>query len=829
MSEDKRKPGRKYPKICSVCSIEKPESGWTPETYVNPESTICKRCEKGKPDLKKSKKPEHKKKSNHSANSFVNTRNIIDHKDLPFTAPYSSLNQEFILEKCQEVLSKGKPILVTLFRDQVKSKGLAELLLDVKGSSAKNEAKFIMNLHKKLPGHSIKLLQWPEILRSSTDVKRTTHPFISHRCRAAAIVHQVDTKIESEEQFHQVLFNAVHDETLQLSKDKWVIVGDETGNLEEFKNRDNHSDGPRSTMCWVAIPPNTPLEPLNSEFHCSGSHGIPDYNKAIRNLCRHKSIFYFTFHFDEGHIPENASNIGQDPHLSMWQETLPLVLEAIANRIKEPTRVDIFIEQVKELESGIGVIQPIAQEFSTAFDSRPAWKNLQFDQLWVVSKGEHPWIGYPDAIGQNVNRLKSSRINEEDKKLDSELFKKLVKTPYRQTSLNGAIRQLHKDTARPLVFLRSLADISIEDQRDYIEVFFTQAITESIQVLNQGEWQKLLSHMNETSKTKQGQSASTLIHQRTDISSTLKKLERESDQFNFCLAMLGTSNHIGARSQAELCESLLNDLIEQGYNPPRERRMKFKNLLKGKADNYFDFSHIGPYVLDDDLGEEEMHFLGAQAQSRALRGLPDDIIEAMEIESFLLSKTNDEDHIIRRMILRAELMMEKEEYTAAYEFLTVDLVKSVSKTKTTLFQDQYYMATLLKSGSLSSQTLNSLEILSDYIPRLLNNDHPSQRIAYWCVRWLDTLEEDMKALSETCLNHLTSLITIPFFTHDAPGIILSCELLDLSNRGYSIPKFNADKSYILVRENSQSTAQTWLEENPPNEKDWLAPLNFNYK
>jgi hypothetical protein len=434
-------------------------------------------------------------------------------------------------------------------------------------------------------------------------------------------------------------------------------------------------------------------------------------------------------------------------------------------------------------------------------------------------------MGYPDALGHFFGPKSEEKLGE----LFAPLKERLLTTPYRQSSLNGAIRQLHKDTARPLVFLKSLADISIEDQRDYVEVFFPQAITESIQALNQGEWQKLLSHMDETSKTKQGQSASTLIHKRTDILVTLAKLEREPDRFNFCLAMLGTSNHIGAKDQAELCESVLNNLIEKGYNPPRERTMKFKNLLKGKADNYFDFSHISPFKIDEDFGEEEMKYLGAQAQSRALRGSQNDIAEALEIESFLLRKTNHEDDILRRMILHAELMMEKGKYAAAYEFLTVDLVKSVSKPVTSLFQDAYYLATLLKSGSLSTQSQKSLEILSDYIPRLLTDNHPSQRIAYWCVRWLDTLEEDMLALSEACLNHLITLMTIPIFTHDAPGIILSCELLDLDSRGYSIPKLDLEEFYNRVRENSQLTTQTWLEKHPPNEDDWLAPLNFNYR
>jgi len=766
--------------------------------------------------------------SGQSGRGRQNKRSIINNNIIPLTVPFSTLNDETVTSKLTKYLESSGPILVTLFRDTM-GESEVEHLLKVKGNMNKRKLNFALQVIEKFPNRKVKVLEWPTTFRSQFDSKRTSHAYISYCCRAAVIVYDEKHDISDEQPYENALIQAVHDWTILDAKRKWVILGDETGSLLEFSG-EHKKIKDFSAMCWVVVPPGAQLPGLSSEFHCIGENGVSDYKMAIKHLSENKELFYFTFNFDEGNIEKSQNILTNDPHLQFWQDTLPLVLEKIANSGEGKHLVDIFVEQVGPLETGRDLlVGQIAEYKSSLSGNRNRWNNLDFDQIWVIAKGEHPWIGYPDAIGANLKRRFSKSLKNENIQLDRQLNEKLVKNPYRQTSLNGAIRQLHKDTARPLVFLKSLADISIEDQRDYVEVFFPQAITESIQALNQGEWQKLLSHMDETSKTKQGQSASTLIHKRTDILVTLAKLEREPDRFNFCLAMLGTSNHIGAKDQAELCESVLNNLIEKGYNPPRERTMKFKNLLKGKADNYFDFSHISPFKIDEDLGEEEMKYLGAQAQSRALRGSQNDIAEALEIESFLLRKTNHEDDILRRMILHAELMMEKGKYAAAYEFLTVDLVKSVSKPVTTLFQDAYYLATLLKSGSLSTQNQKSLEILSDYIPRLLTDNHPSQRIAYWCVRWLDTLEEDMQALNEACLSHLITLTTIPIFTHDAPGIILSCEILDLDSRGYSIPKLDIEKFYNRVKGNSQLTTQTWLEKHPPNEDDWLAPLNFNYR
>ena len=44
MSDFEKKPGKKYPKLCSKCEVEKPENGWTPEAYIDVESTICRKC-----------------------------------------------------------------------------------------------------------------------------------------------------------------------------------------------------------------------------------------------------------------------------------------------------------------------------------------------------------------------------------------------------------------------------------------------------------------------------------------------------------------------------------------------------------------------------------------------------------------------------------------------------------------------------------------------------------------------------------------------------------------------------------------------------------------
>jgi hypothetical protein len=761
------------------------------------------------------------------------SRKIIYRENMPLSVPFSQLSDPSSLDVINLLLDNEEAVLVTLFRDQVEQTLPDALLKNLTGMMERIRMQAIAEVNQKLPNRQIRVLNWPDEFRSGHDNQRSSHPYISFKCRLAIIVSDKKVDKNNDDDFKKTLFSAIYADTKTRSIKKWVILGDETGALEEFKNKNNPK---KSAMCWVAIPPGTELPELDPAFHCTGTGAKEFYLEALSNLSNNDSILYYTFNFEDGNI--NSSNKNphvRDPHLAFWQDTLPLVLEMVANQTHSKTDVDIFVEQVSSLEPGRDMLSPVVQEFSNLLPRiRKKWHNLKFDEMWIIAKGEHPWIGYPDAVGANLGR-RFTELGEDQKNTDKKLYEKLVKTPYRQISLNGAIRQLLKDTARPLVFLKSLADITIEDQRDYVEVFLSEAIKEAIESLNESQWQKLLSHMYETSKTRQGQAATTLIHQRTDITSTLETLQRDADKFNFGLAMLGTSNHIGAETQAELCEKVLNDLIRQGYQPSRERRMKFKNLKKGKADNIFDFSHIEAFEVGGDVGEEEMRFLGAQAQSRALRGSEQDQAEALRIEEFLLDKTVNEDDILRRITLRAELLIDMGGFEEGYVWLTKEVKERLSSSQEELMKDSYYLAALVKSCALTRKDRTELERLGPFIPGLLNEHHPSQRIAYWVLCWIHSINtdapphlisEEESKLSVICLDRLHLLTKRPLFSHDAPGVILACELLDLESKGYGI---DGKMFYEIIKKNAKQTTHDWLEKHPPNEDDWLAPLNFNYR
>jgi hypothetical protein len=759
-------------------------------------------------------------------------RKIILKEGLPLTIPFSSLKDEKIVNHITTHVSNGDPVLVTLFRDSM-GESTNKLLSEVKGNMGKRMLNFLLQVMEKFPEFEIAPFNWPDIHRSRYDTKRSTHPLISHHCRAAAIISSKENPVTNLSRFESALTEAVHSEILKNSRDKWVIVGDETGDLSEFeaKPSPNVASGRwHSAMCWIAIPPKSNLPALSLDFHCSGSGGIPNYIKAINNLTNCDDILCFSFPFQQGTITKNASDFGQDPHLSLWQDTLPIVLEHLSTKINSPSQVDIFIEQVGILESGSTLIQPISSGLITSLKHRKGWENISFDELWVVSKNplEHPWIGYPDALGANENE-KYKKLKGKNLQNAKELLNCTISAPYRQDSLNGQINPALKNTAHPLVFLKSLSNLPSEDIRDYVEPFFSSAIPEALSSLKQTEWQDLLEHIDNTSSGKQGQRATALMHNHIDFEATLIKLERQSDQFDLLRMMLGTSNHRGAISQGIKCKEKCEEMIASGFSPTDEKLRKFHNLLPGLRDNMFDFSNLDEEIPDysSDMSDPQIHFLGTKAQSLGLTGIPEYRKLAIQIEEKLSEHGDDRRHHKRHFILLAELLLDEGNRIDEAQILLEQLSKKLLESEEELLSDSYYVATLLKMYALSKADKSVFTSKTKTVLSLLDDDHPSQRIAYWCARWAIEIGESDTPLAKDCFQHLLDLTEVPLFTHDAPGVILSCELFDLVNRGYSTD-FNVDDYHQMVLDNSQESTKEWVLSFAPNEEDWLAPLNSNY-
>ena len=753
-------------------------------------------------------------------------RSIIGGENFPLTVPITEISTESKVAELIAHIDTSGPILVTCMKgDGLGPKSASKSLLELQEIVTEK-------VRKKFPDNSVKLLDWPAIERKGA---RTSHPYITSLITAAVIVSSPDSDLR-EDDFQIALVESAYQLIINKSKNKWVILGDETGGLEEFIGKPAQTP---AAMCWIVVPPDTKLPPLAQDFH--GTESRDKLHIPLKALIKNKSVMCFTFPFEQGTITK-GSGLGEDPHLGLWQDTLPLVIEMISNKIKKPVNCDIFIEQVKLLEAGIGVIDAQITTLKSALNQRNNWNNINFEQMWVLAKApcEHPWIGYPDALGHTLREKPIKGVIESNVDI---IRKRTISTPYRQESLSGSIHTALMNTSRPLVFLKGLSSISVEDQWDYIRVFFSEAIREATSNLKAHHWQKLNKHMKESAANEQGQKATQLIIENFDLESALEKMSKPQDRFELFMSMMGTANHMGDTESAFKVSDMIEELREEPtkYEPGRDRLLKYHNLFAGTFDNVFDFDYsiesLNQY-LPSELEyepikverEEDAHYLGSKIVALGLRNGPGNVEQAIDISDVVRDyPSGDDAHLARHFIYLAELFMQQERNEDGFDVLRSRIEESCSFSRDENYSNGYYLASMLKASCLTGKGEEEFRYAKDFVIKRLRSDSegafPSQRIAYWFTIWAQSLELIDQA--SEAITYLESMVEKNWKAQNVLGVIISCELLDLKHRG--LTEIDAETYLENVLENSHERTRKWVDGHKPSEEDWLAPLNFNYR
>lgn len=756
---------------------------------------------KTKKQLKNEPKEEPTSESDFHDFLAVRATNILRGKDKDTT-----------IEKINRIVEDGGVVLV-LHREG-DSLGRGGIL------SPQKRDKFLYDhLNETFTNFSIE-----KYVSDSIDFENNSHPFINELCSIRYLLSK--DGINYHPKCENAILDVVYTKLVGRASKRWTVIADETGLFGEMLGKPGN-DGITSTLIWMVIPPGVKLPNLQPYFHGTGQKsGVLN---ALKSIDKYPNILIYSFSYEDGNIAEGAGKVGKDPHLPFLIETLPLVLESISNRVSKKAKVDIFAERVVELEAGMNLFDTTIMGLKSALNGRLGWERLNFDNMKILAKKpcEHPWMGYPDALGHIFNPNKKKK--KEDPDLFERIENRIIKTPFRLKSLNSRVNPSLKKSSSGLEFLKSLYEFTVDDVRDYAIPFLIPVISNSLRELSQQEWQKLLSFMKQYSEGGSYQNVSKVIHSLVDIDLEISKLSQNSDKFDFALAMLGTSNHIGARTQAEKCISICNFLMKDGYVPHRDRLIKFNNLRGGNKDNQFEFGHIDMDLLlpdDSEYDGEWAKYLGAQALSRALNGA--DLEFAIGIEDYLLRNTTDFEQLERRYLMSAELKFDVGEIEDGLHLLQETLPMHVGKSVGELIKSNiYYLPSLLKGCVLNRKPRNFFEKYTNSITSNFNFEHPSQRTAYWCARWSEQIGNLNNPVSIESRNYIVKLMEYPKFTHEAPGVILACELLDLVNR--NLIDIDAEEFLKKVLKNSVESTREWVANNQPNEYDWLAPLNFNYR
>jgi len=616
---------------------------------------------------------------------------------------------------------------------------------------------------------------------------------------------------------------------IEQDEDSWVIVGDETGDLNEFKGMEptNH----QASMGWVVIPPKSDLPRLPASFHVADDE--EHMNMATNHLLGEHGVQLYQFQYASGTRIKGVPLESAQMHLNFWKDTLPLVLNRISELSKGTPKVRIYIERVGNLEPGTKPLTALLSNWKLAMGDD--WVNIEKATVLAKSPLEHPWLGYPDAVGF-INSPKSWN-NPELKTKIAELKKRLVESPYRQYEL-GKINGLFMTKQPPVQFVKALFDFPQRDMKEYIVEYYGQQLKQRIEDLTERDWYVILEAMEQHSGGLQGQNATSVIFDHTNIDETLSMLKTDSLKFNYLMALLGCSNHNGDTDRSQFCKIHIGDLMDSEFIPTRQQRMHFLNLSNGANDNEFDFSidddgihTLMEQVQDGFQDDIERKLAGAYAQTLGLRCTEDDLNLAWEIEDLLRAdskRDNLSQNHARRLNIKAELLLARGEYVRARSFMEVDVPNEISNDLLSIVrEDGFFLACLLKSCALCEEDSTKFNVYSSYVEAMLDNRHPSQRIAYWAARWAWQIGLENDPIVQICIDHLIELTHNEIFTKEAPGLILSCELLDLSTLG--LIEFDAKEFYNMVLQNSTASTRDWVEENPPNEEDWLAPLTYNYR
>jgi cold shock CspA family protein len=657
------------------------------------------------------------------------------------------------------------------------------------------------------------------------------HPFLQETSPFLWLIRKQNVQIQfnPKKEIPESLLQFIYLHTINSEEGYWVVVGDETGTLGEF--RGERSRGRQSAMCWVVIPPNSSLPGLPSKFHV---HDDEDHMAlAVNNLIEDSGVQIYQFQYSSGRIVEGVPPESAQVHLNLWKDTLPLILNKISNHDKGIPKIRIYIERVGNLEPGLNPVAGLLSNWKLAMGKH--WVDIDTAKVLAKNPLEHPWLGYPDAVGF-INSPRNWKDPSLKERINS-LAERMVQAPYRQDVL-GKVNGLFMTPQPEVQFVKALFDFPQRDMKEYIVEYYGHQLKHRINVLSERDWYTILEEMEQHSGSLQGQNATSVIFDHTDIDKTLSNLKTDSLKFNFLMALLGCSNHNGDTDRSQFCKINIVELIESEFEPTRQQRMHFLNLSNGANDNEFDFS------IDDDeihsLIEEikdgfqddiERKLAGAYAQTLALRGTDDDLSIAWEIEDLLREDSARDPYNpnhARRLNIKSELLLAKKQYVQARNFLEIDIPQELNcSVQQLLRQDGFFVAALLKACALCEEDSTKFSVYSTFVPALLDNRHPSQRIAYWTARWAWQVGRENDPVVQQCLDHLIHMTTNEIFTKEAPGLILSCELMDLYALG--LIEFDVQKFHNTMLQNSTASTRLWVEQHLPNHEDWLAPLTYNYR
>lgn len=399
---------------------------------------------------------------------------------------------------------------------------------------------------------------------------------------------------------HDLAQLEIHKAEKKAQKNRWLIIGDETGGGKEVWNADDGGDGtPQSknkkiSYIWIVVAPGAVLPPTSSDFHAMDQTQFgAEHIRILDEISRNPDSGVTTIVFEAPNYVSEKERLARgsiNASPLIVKSTLPLVLEYIAQQTGDSNQKQISIESMSEEQSWMkpgqdsSFLESIVRKSTSTFIDR-GLATFKRNEHKTMPKMDHPWMNYPDALGFLISDNLPPTLESYREKLDSNI----IISPLYLNFLDSKFPDLINSLANsPYQFIDKLCNCDVVHVTSYMEPYLSGMISEALENFTPVDWRQFNQLMKEKQVTNSGRIIAKKISDwvTPQMPSFLDNLETDVDRVNMCLTLAWSMDQQGGN-----VEFFVN-MIESEWlkNCTDDRRFSLAAVCLAQRQNYFDFN-----------------------------------------------------------------------------------------------------------------------------------------------------------------------------------------------------------------------------------------------
>ena len=410
---------------------------------------------------------------------------------------------------------------------------------------------------------------------------------------------------------HDAALKYLAEEWRRKSKNRWLLLGDETGSgLELIKNDDyvRKQGGKNFAYIWTLIPPDSYPPTIASDFHAMDQHLFgEEHLVALSNIIETPDMGPTTVIFETDNFIHNEQQLPRNnisPSPSLIKATLPIMLEFIAQNTQRKHKKNCGVEVTAEQWDWNNWRSTEPSKFlqnhgQIMLDNIERRGNGEFeiDVNPPVAKLDHPYLNYSDAVGFLVGDSLPKMLEEYKEKLNEHIHV----LPIYPTFLESEFPKLCEDLAtKPLKFIEALIETNTQHVNAYFKFVLSGMINQAWAQFKPLDWRQFNHLMERKQSTANGRKISAHLSNwiLPNLSQHLESLLSDADRVNMCLTIAWSMDQQGG----DVSQIIGHISPEWLSTCPLDSREKFTLSLArvcfASRQNYFDFSTATPELLN---------------------------------------------------------------------------------------------------------------------------------------------------------------------------------------------------------------------------------------